>query len=281
MKAYISVDLEGMPYVVIPGHLNLKGSLYEEARKIATKVTLIVVEELHKNGFDEVTVSDSHGPMVNLLVEDLPEYSEIIRGFPRKGSMVADVGGCDAALFLGYHAKFGTAQSTLDHTYSGRTVSKLCVNGVETSEFLLNTYVAGERGVPVILVAGEAKLVEEVKRHASWVETYALKHSLSRVSAKSSSWKTIEQGLKKAVKNAVTGYTQNKTEILTANKPVKMSVTFQASHLADAAELYPEAKRVDGLTVEYTSRNMVEAFNTFQLLVFAATGISYLLTQLT
>ncbi|PIU58717.1 peptide transporter, partial [Candidatus Bathyarchaeota archaeon CG07_land_8_20_14_0_80_47_9] len=32
MKAFISVDMEGMPYVVIPGHLNLKGALYEEAR---------------------------------------------------------------------------------------------------------------------------------------------------------------------------------------------------------------------------------------------------------
>ena len=34
MKAFISVDLEGMPFVVIPGHLNLKGALYDEARKI-------------------------------------------------------------------------------------------------------------------------------------------------------------------------------------------------------------------------------------------------------
>jgi len=37
MKAFISVDMEGMPYVVIPGHLNLKGALYEEARKTAKK----------------------------------------------------------------------------------------------------------------------------------------------------------------------------------------------------------------------------------------------------
>jgi len=67
VKAFISVDLEGMPYVVIPGHLSLKGSLYDEARKISTKVTVIVAEELNKNGFDDVVIADSHGPMVNLL----------------------------------------------------------------------------------------------------------------------------------------------------------------------------------------------------------------------
>jgi D-amino peptidase len=119
MKAFISVDLEGMPYIVIPGHLGLKGRLYDEARKVATKVTLVVANELHKNGFNDVVIADSHGPMVNLLVDDLPEYVEIVRGFPRPLSMVSGVQDCDVALFLGYHAKFGTAKSTFDHTYSG------------------------------------------------------------------------------------------------------------------------------------------------------------------
>lgn len=73
MKAFISVDLEGMPHVVIPGHLSLKGTLYDEARKIATKVTMAVADELNKNGFESVTVADSHGPMVNIFVDDLPE----------------------------------------------------------------------------------------------------------------------------------------------------------------------------------------------------------------
>ena len=54
MKAYISVDLEGMPYVVIPGHLKLKGAQYEEVRKITTKLTLVVVNALHEAGFEEI-----------------------------------------------------------------------------------------------------------------------------------------------------------------------------------------------------------------------------------
>ena len=54
MKAFISIDLEGLPFLVIPGHLGLKGSLYSEAREITTKVALIVADELKKNGFDEV-----------------------------------------------------------------------------------------------------------------------------------------------------------------------------------------------------------------------------------
>lgn len=281
MKAFISVDLEGMPYIVIPGHLWLKGTLYNEARTIATKITHIAAEELHKNGFDEILVADSHGPMVNLLVDDLPEYLEIIRGFPRPLGMVADVKGCDVALFLGYHAKFGTVKSTFDHTYSGRSVNKLEINGVAVSEFLLNAYAAGDFNVPVILVAGDAQLLEDdVKHYAPWAETVPFKHSLSRVSAKSFSMTKIEKELKEAVKKAVNNFKENKVKPLVAKQPVKMELTFQASHFADIAGLLPLIKRIDGLKVEYTSNNIIEAYKTFQLLTIAAAGISTLLENL-
>jgi len=282
MKAFISVDLEGMPYIVAPSQLNLKRVLYEEARKIATKITLIVADELHKNGFEEVLVTDSHGPMVNLHVEDLPEYIEIIRGFPRPLSMVAGIEGCDAAIFLGYHAKFGTAKSTFDHTYSGGSIRKVEVNDVEVSEFLLNAYVAGELGVPPIMVAGEAQLLkDDVEKWTPWVETVALKNSLSRVAAKSPSMVKIEKELKEAAKRAVAKLKAKKAKPLVTKKPVDMRVTFLVSHFADVAELLPTAKRVDGLTVEYTAKDMTEAYKTFELLVLAASGVSSLITEQT
>lgn len=273
MKAFISVDLEGMPYVVIPGHLGLKGPLYDEARRIATRVTVIVADELCKNGFDKVVVADSHGPMVSILIDDLPEYVEIIRGYPRPLSMVSGVEGCDAALFLGYHAKFGTAKSSFDHTYSGGSINKVEVNGVAASEFLLNAYVAGEMNVPVVLVAGEAQLLkDDVKPFAPWAETVTLKHSLGRVSARSSSMVEIEKELRKAVKKAADG--KNDAELLLTKKPVKTRITFLVSHFADVAELLQIVKRIDGLTVEYTSSNMIEAYKTFEHMILAASGMS-------
>ena len=281
MKAFISVDLEGMPYIVIPGHLNLKGSLYDEARRIATKITLIAAEELNKNGFDNIVIADSHGPMVNLLVEDLPEYVEIVRGFPRPLSMVSGIEGCKTAMFLGYHAKFGTAKSTFDHTYSSASINLVEVNGVAASEFLLNAYVAGELGVPVALVAGEAQLLEDdVRKNAPWAETVALKTSLSRLSAKSASMVSIEKELREAVRRAVAAQKKGKLELLVAKKPVKMGITFLASQYADAAELLPSIRRIDGLRVEYTAKGMAEAYKTLELLVLASSGLQALMESL-
>lgn len=281
MKAFLSVDLEGMPYVVIPGHLSLKGTLYDEARKIATKVTLIVAEELNRNGFDEIVIADSHGPMVNLLVDDLPEYVEIIRGYPRPISMVSGVEGCNVALFLGYHAKFGTAKSSFDHTYSSGTINRVEVNGIPASEFLLNAYTAGDLNVPVILVAGEASLLQDdVERYAPWAETVALKRSLSRISARSPSMLRIEKELRKATRRAVANLRPDKAKLLRTTNPVNIGVTFLASHFADVAELLPTVHRIDGLKVEYAASNMVEAYKIFELLALAAASISALLANL-
>ncbi len=278
MRAFISVDLEGMPYIVTRGHLGVKGTLYAEARKIVTKVTMIVAEELHKNGFDEVVIADSHGPMVNVLVEDLPEYVEIVRGFPRPVSMVAGIEGCDVALFLGYHSKFGTAKSTFDHTYSGAVVNKVRINGIEASEFLLNGYAAGESNVPVILVAGDAQLIDDdVKKHAPWTETVALKTSLSRVSARSYSMVKIEKELRGAVRKAVLAFRNRKAKPLVSKKPVNVEVTFLASHFADIAELLPTAKRTDGLKIEYSAKNMIEAYKTLELILFASMAMKTIL----
>jgi len=79
------------------------------------------------------------------------------------------------------------------------------------------------------------------------------------------------------VKKAATKLKQKRVKLLKPEKPVKVRVTFQKTHFADAAELLPNAKRVDGLKVEYSSSSMVEAYKTFELLVFASAGVTAIL----
>jgi D-amino peptidase len=219
--------------------------------------------------------------MINLKVDDLPEYVEIVRGFPRPLSMVSGARGCDIPLFLGYHAKFGTAKSTFDQTYSGGSINKVEVNGLAVSEFLLNAYVLGEFAIPVILVAGEAQLLkDDVKQHAPWIETVALKQSLGRLSARSASLRKIKKELREVIGKAIAKHKCGVAKPLLVKSPVEIVVTFLASHFADVAELLPTVKRIDGLKVEYTSHNMIDAYKTLELLVLAATGASTILERL-
>ncbi len=272
LRAFISVDMEGMPYVVLPEELSHKRTpaLYGEARKVMTRVTKVVAETLHEMGFSEVVVADSHGYMVNLIADELPEYVTIVRGFPRPISMMCGVQGCNVALFLGYHARAGVARATFDHTYSGAHIYSVRINGVEVSEYLLNTYVAGYYGVPVILVAGDERLVnDEVRRYTPWSERIVLKRGLTRWSAQSPAMSRIEQMLREGVKRAVERWRRRLMRVLRPPAPVNLEVVFTSTLYADIAELLPGVQRINGRTVTYRAPNILDAYRVLELMVLA------------
>ena len=78
---------------------------------------------------------------------------------------------------------------------------------------------------------------------------------------------TIEKELKKAVQIAVKKFKDKKMKPLIAEKEVKVGITFRTSLMADTADLLPSVKRIDGLKIEYTAKDMIDAYNIFQLLV--------------
>jgi len=277
-KAFISVDFEGLPHVVSRHHLSPGRHLYGEARRIATRLTLHLANDLHENGFD-VVVADSHGQMVAIEVEKLPSFVELVRGFPRPLAMVAGAEGCSIATFLGYHAKPGTPRATFDHTYSGAIIREVKVNGVAASEYLLNAYALGEMNIPLILVAGDRALMEDVETFTPWAARVVLKESLSRYSAKSWSLGRIEEELSSALKRGLMMYESGEAKPLKPRTPVRLEVSLTSTIYADIAEVIPGVKRIDGFSISYTARSLMEAYRLLELIVIAAYGIRYIETQ--
>lgn len=280
MRAFVSLDLEGLPYVVSRQHLFVKGALYSEARKIATEVVRVVVETLHENGVDEVVVADSHGPMVNLLPEEMPAYVKLVRGFPRPLSMVAGARSSDFAVFLGYHAKAGTGGATFDHTYSGATVDRLEINGVEVSETLLNAYLLGEWGVPVGMVAGDRTLIEDdVKTHLPWAIGVPLKESFGRYSAMSPSMAEIRESLSEGARETLKRLENGELRPLKTETPVDVKLRFLNSAYAETAGLLPFVERLDGKTVRFKAETLEEAYKVFEVIVLASAGVSSIVNR--
>jgi len=274
MRAFISVDLEGLPYVVSREHLFVKGTLYDEARGIATEVVKTAAESLYENGFDKIVVADSHGPMVNVIPGEMPGYVELVRGFPRPLSMVAFAKESDAAVFLGYHARAGTGYATFDHTYSSSTIDRLEVNGVEVSEFLINAYLLGGWDVPVILVGGDARLIEEVEEKAPGIVGLRFKESLSRYSAKSPSMSRIKNMLRGGITEAILRLEKGEARPLRTEEPVEVKLRFLNSAFADAAGLLPSVERLDGKTVRFEAKTLEEAYKLVELLILAGAGVN-------
>lgn len=272
-RAFVSVDLEGLPYVVSRLHLTPGKPLWGEAREVVTKVVLKACEVLKGGGFDEVVVADSHGDMVNVEVSELPEYVTLVRGYPRPTSMIAGAEGSDVALMLGYHAGYGTPRATFDHTYSGAVVRSVEFNGIKFSEYLINSSALGHLGVPVIFLAGDEKLGEEVVKYTPWVVFISMKRSISRYSASSPALSKILQEIESGLKKAIKTYTERSARPFKIETPVKVRLMFHESGFADVAEYMPSVRRVDGLTVEYEAQDPVEAYRILELLVMASHGL--------
>lgn len=276
MKAFISIDIEGIPHVVSKQHTSLDGKLYAEARQLMTESLLVVLDSLYKLGVESSVVADSHGPMTNILPDKLPDHTELVRGSPRAHSMVAGAKGCDAAFFVGYHAKPGTINAVLDHVMSSIILHGVKMNGEDCSEFLINGAYLGELGIPVVMVAGDKALVEgDVKKYAPWAARAALKESLSRYSAISPSATQTATILRDACKKAVDVFKNKQARLIRFEPPINLEMAFMSTAYADIAEHLPGSKRINGTTVGFTASSVSEAYSVTQLLIQAAQGVRH------
>ncbi len=267
MKAYISVDMEGMPGIYHVAQTAPKAFLHQEGREIATRITLLVCEILHKKGVDEISVADSHWYMGNIYYEKMPEYVKLIRGSLRPISMVYGIDeGFDFAVFLGYHSPAGTMHSILEHTYSGLSFSEIKFNGRRASEFYLNALLAGENGVPVIFVAGDDKLKDDVNSISPGTEYVITKRSISRLSAIMESIPNVEKNIREKLEIAVENFRKNGIPPLRSPEEKIFEFKMRESDFADAGELIPGIERKDAYTLLYRARNIQEGYRVMQLL---------------
>ncbi|HLH85290.1 MAG TPA: M55 family metallopeptidase [Thermoplasmataceae archaeon] len=266
VKALISVDAEGLQGITFGEEVLSSGRDYEIGRKMMTLAANAVVEGVIDGGADEVLIVDSHNGNRNINLGDLDSRAELIQGFPKPLSMVEGVEQSARVLLLGYHSKAGTLNGVLNHTYS-TNVHRLSVNGVEVGEIWLSTAVAGHFNKPVVFLAGDKAAVEEGKTIIPGAEFVSLKRGISRYAAQSYPLtETIKELREKSAKSMGLKISPLKTA-----GHLEMMLEFQNTGMADACMTLSEIRRVDGYTVGWTSKNPLDAYNTFRVLVLLAT----------
>jgi len=277
MKAYISVDMEGLPGVSSLTMLSPGSTQFSRASSIMTRLVNTVVEELSNQGFDEIYVADSHGLMTNIDYLELDSRATLIQGYPRPFSMVTLMdSGFDAALFIGYHSAAGTPHGILDHTMSGRTFAEIRVNGRRVSEFILNSLYAGEHGVPVILLAGDEYLANEVSEYSPWTVFVALKKGVSRYAAVYQGIDKVSEALRDGVVKAVKKLKKNEVKPLKWETPYRVELVLRDSLLADILETLPVFKRLSAYQVEFSVETARELLGYIELVAHLGYGVDAL-----
>src|SRR5207245_6162697 len=242
--------MEGMAGVV---HLHqvMRGMPeYERSSDVCSSDLNAAVAGARRAGATRFLVNDSHGDMRNFLLDELDDGVELISGGDKPFSMGAGLDPTfEVAFFIGYHASVGTERAVMDHTYGGRTIYALRVNGREQSEATLNAALAGSFGVRTALVTGDQATIDEAKAELPGIEGVVVKQALGRQAARSlhpvEACRRIEAGAYRA-------YAQQAGRPLYQPKgPVVLEIDWMNASLAELCVELPDVERDGGGSARY------------------------------
>ena len=264
LKIFISVDMEGIGGIGTAEMTRSNGKDYQLGRKLMTAEVNAVVSAIIKfNNDAQILVNDSHGDMQNLIHQELDPKVVYIQGNKKPYGMVQGLDeSYDAAIFIGYHARAGTAKGFLAHTGSG-AVKGLWLNNREVGEGGLNTYFSGEMDVPIILAAGDDVFTKQFGKLVD-CELVATKNAVTAQVAKLKHGTIVERELFDATTRALKTI-KNKRPIK-LKTPVEIKLKFSTPTHAEILQAIPGMEWVDGYTVKYKANNMVEAYALIRLM---------------
>jgi D-amino peptidase len=269
MNVYISADIEGICGVATHIHSLSDGMWYQRSCEWMTREVNAAVEGALEAGAKRVVVKDSHASGTNINLETLHPEAELITGWGPLGSMVEGVSEDFAAVMLiGYHARATTVDGTLAHTWSGNLLD-LQINGRSVGEAAWAAAFAGHFGVPVSLITGDDKLIDQVREELpQGFHTVCTKTGLTARSARMRPIHVVRQEIREAAARSLADVGR-----LTPFRPdLPVTLTLRFRHwegLSDCAA-FPGVERLSVDTFQCQARDFIEAQKYFITLVHLA-----------
>ena len=183
MKIFVLVDLEGASGVVSYDRECHPGAIhYEESRENLMSDLNSAIEGAVAGGAGEIVVYDMHYWGLNVMMDKLGSTAKVIRGKPK---VVPPENGLDQTfaglMMVGLHAKAQTPDGLLTHTYD-LNIKDLSINGLSVGEIGMETALAGEMGVPLIFVSGDAACLHEARSLAEKAVVAVVKEAVTDLS---------------------------------------------------------------------------------------------------
>jgi len=261
LKVFISIDMEGITGVVNWEDVSRSGKDYDYFRNIMTREANAAVEGAIAAGATEIVVRDSHGSARNILPELLNENALLIRdwsGGPKVMMEGLDES-FDAVIFIGYHAKAGTPDALLEHTSSG-TVTDFSVNGISMPEAGYNALIAGYYDVPVVFVAGDKLLCDQISALLGDVETVPVKKGIG-AAAVSLHPEVTREMIRTGVEHALGNL--DRYEPFHLESPYMLVLKLKNEEMVYNGSHYPGAQRTGDWELTYTSDDFLDIMLAF------------------
>jgi D-aminopeptidase len=264
---YISIDFEGIAGISHAKHAFPTQAHDYAGYHVALKQLKYTIEQLFSALSDEtphrILINDAHASMTNLFLAEvkLPPYVNLISGKPKKFGMMAGLDDSfDACVLIGYHAKAGTLNAPLAHTFTD-DVADIQLNGISLGEAGLSILLAElGYGVPVLLTYGDNTLAEELEslktigvfQSSSQYITSKIGRGWQCVQSVPKSETSLAQSFQSIFKISEPSLLKPifKTPQLLVETPLEVVIQFHHPLQADACQLLPFSERLDGVRVK-------------------------------
>lgn len=262
MKVFISADMEGVTGITASADVVRGEPEYGRGVKLLHGDVNAAIAGAIDAGADEVLVNDAHSSMRNLDREGLDERADLIRGNTKPRSMMQGLSSeFDVALFVGYHAKAGTPNAVLNHTFHPRGLQSLWVDGEEVGELGWNARLAGALGTPVGLVTGDDATVAEATDELDAPETVQVKEGIDRFSARCRPTEETQAAITEASYRAVERAATGALSPIATDGPITITVTWTTTNQAARAANMPGVDRQSVRRTAVTADSYPPAFD--------------------
>lgn len=277
-RVYYIVDMEGMGSAVnirevIAGN---EGERYrdrssrdywEHYRGLLTDEVNASIAGARSVGARSFVVNEGHGGnlFANLLPWQLDPDAILIRGYPKPLVMSTAIDSTmGAVIFTAAHAHTGGVMS---HSYA---FDHFAVNGRALNEPGINALIAGEFGVPLVMVAGDDVVVEESKKLLGEdLVGVVVKTAVGPSAAITVSPKKVQQMLRDSTAVAVRRAMEKRYQPYTLAKPYQVEFILRRSYPAEYVA------GVDSLMPSYKMEKTGD--RTYKMKTSSARQIGYLL----
>jgi D-amino peptidase len=257
LKVYISADMEGVVGVVTGDQLGPTGFEYQRFRHFMTSEVNAAIEAARAMGATEIVVSDSHGNGENLLLEEMPQDIQVVRSWPRPLMMMQGIDeSFDAAILIGYHASTANTEGVRAHTFSSANLTAVRLNGMDMMEASVSAAIAGDFGVPVVMISGDDAVVAEARRIVGDMEGAVTKWNLGFHSARTIMPEASYALIRDRVRDALARLDDFEPYALAG--PVELEISFKNYRPAELMAYLPSVERVDAHTIRFVGADMTE-----------------------
>lgn len=259
-KVLVMSDMEGVDGIFNSAEqcTPLKSPRWQESQKLLTGEVNAAVDGLIAGGATEVIVWDGHDGGESLSAADINPKARLLIGSPVPPIREFD-STFSAVVFVGQHAMAGAKDSVLPHSFFFN-IQNLWVNGRLVGEIGIRAMIAGEMGVPAIMLAGDSAACIEIRAIIPQVECAEVKSGVSSAAGYTLAHPAACELIRETSERAMKRLAEFKP--YRVEGPVEVKVEFTTPG-APGPGPRRASRRINERTVIYTGKNIIDAWFKF------------------